>query len=314
MAGVAQRRAWAPKARPDLSSRRRHDVDHTPSKYFTVAQQKLEDQGLSAHDYEVGGLGWLGLDPSLVQLAQRRDQDSGAGQLVSFGLDRPNQGRRRYDEADLMHTHARSLLTCSQSRTERLGSPRTVGREPNPQEDNTRDSNGPGQTFRVLAVLVCEDRVEATGAKVHGADGSWLESSRRLALHRRRNVEETKASNRESIRNDESRAKATARSRLHPMPMPARHKDVNDPGRVFAHALASTRPHALTPTPPHARRLSIMNDLHLYVPSHLLSAVRKFLHHGLNHRYPSPTRAFTAFKGIRSAESWTYNIGRNNHL
>ncbi|KAL7948534.1 hypothetical protein V8C42DRAFT_314771 [Trichoderma barbatum] len=48
------------------------------------------------------GRGWLGLGQN-GSVGSERDQDSGAGRLVSFGLDRPNQ-RRRYAEADSTHT------------------------------------------------------------------------------------------------------------------------------------------------------------------------------------------------------------------
>lgn len=53
--------------------------------------------GSSAHDYEVVAVVGLAWTPKVVQL---ETQDADAGQLVSFGLDRPNQ-RSTAAEADV---------------------------------------------------------------------------------------------------------------------------------------------------------------------------------------------------------------------
>ncbi|KAL6813156.1 hypothetical protein GGI42DRAFT_165326 [Trichoderma sp. SZMC 28013] len=53
------------------------------------------------------GRGWLGQDDA-GSVGSMKGQDSGAGQLVSFGLDRPNHA-----EADLTHTPTQALRRAS---------------------------------------------------------------------------------------------------------------------------------------------------------------------------------------------------------
>lgn len=245
------------------------------------------------------GLAWT---PKLVQL---ETQDADAGQLVSFGLDRPNQ-RDAAAEADVnahtsRHDHCCFFAFLVPHRT--AGKPqKAVGRHfwPTTQHDTTQlimpcylpdwtatltknpRLGGPNSRTKLSAQ-------PAIGSKVHGQRGSQLESSPRLVSHSECQCGEAKAAVMPSRRPSQLCSAATERylqasqvgtrtktrdeSRPKPPPGPG---SILAPSDAHARHMDFIRPRQFTRPPqstrPHAHglrrpRLRIMIDSHIYVPA-----------------------------------------------
>lgn len=191
-----------------------------------------------------GGRGW---PPNVVQL---ETQDADAGQLVSFGLDRPNQ-RGAAAEADV-NAHTSRHDCCF------------VASVPHRAAGTPQDAVGGDTTPHNLPCLLLLIPYPNWRAKVIGTaigSRSQLESFPRLVSHSESQCGEAKVAVRPSRRPSQLcsaaterylQAKATARSRLHlgPSDAHARHMGFIRP-RQFARPPANLHAQPLTPTPLH---------------------------------------------------------------